>query len=1039
VTERDHAGWYRHIDAALLRASVHTGDMAPQLWPDLSDDAQMERWCAWLAQVWAQLPVAEAIAVASPVLAERVAAVCAGLRPGTRQVRRMIVALARYLVRMRGRATPFGAFAGVAALRFGPQVSVRWTDDHQLRTRADAVWLGDVIGRLESCAALRRRLPVMVNDLAFARGERLVVPWQPHAGRSGRWSSVEVSVRHAPAVQTIMHAARSPIQVGDLIDKLAAAFPDAPISALDAMVADLVGCGALITGLRPPSTSTDGLAHVLGQLQLVDAAAVREAAPLVAQLRVIHAQLQAVDCASAWADGRGRRAAATRMRALSAAAEQPLAMDLRLGCAVVLPMAVAAEAEWAAEALLRLTPAPAGCPAWREYHGRFLDRYGPGAVVAVGQLADPTVGLGFPRHYREPEWPAQAAGVSGRDERLLALAQQAALDGERELVLDDGAVGALAAGPGDTRAPVPHVDVWAEVQAPSVTALAEGRFTLVVCGIGRTAAAVGRVLDLFPDGDRRRMAGGYASLLPRVDGALVAQLSFPPHHPRVENAVRAPRLLPDVLSLAEHRASGQGHLPIRDLAVTADADGMYVVSLSRQCVVEPVLPQASARHTMPALARLLLEIPRATGAAVSPFDWGVAACLPFLPRIRYRRSILSRARWRIRANSLPSAAASQQEWTAAIDAMRARLRLPASVWVGAGDRQLRLNLDQPMDLALLRAHVRTTSGAVTLTEAPAAADHGWLSGRAHEIVVPMAAAAPPTRAPAVATCAASLPLVGAENGALPGSDILLAKVHAHPDVFDTILIGHLPRLLAMWDTPPPWWFTRYCRPAPHLRLRLHDVDYGQATVRLGRWANDLRQRGLIGDLTLDTYHPETGRYGSGPAMAAAETVFVADSAAALVQLAAVAGLRDVRPQALTAASLVDLAGAMMGGRPAGMRWLVEHQDFSGTTAVRDRDMLRQAIRLGGADTDRAALHILPGGPAVAAAWHARRQATAHYAARLTPAATHVKPASVLTSLLHMHHVRAHGISPDAEALTHRLARAIALYWQAGQTTNERPR
>ncbi len=207
----------------------------------------------------------------------------------------MVISLARYLVRMRGRATPFGAFAGVAALRFGPRVSARWTDAHQARTRADAVWLAAVIASLESCPALRRRLPVTVNDLVVVRGERLVVPWQPGAGDPDGGRSVEVSVRYNPPVQTLMQAARSPIQVGDLIDKVAAEFPAAAVSAIDAMVAELVARGVLITSLRPPSTSTDGLAHVLHQLQEVDAAALREAAGLVGELRAIHAQLQAAD------------------------------------------------------------------------------------------------------------------------------------------------------------------------------------------------------------------------------------------------------------------------------------------------------------------------------------------------------------------------------------------------------------------------------------------------------------------------------------------------------------------------------------------------------------------------------------------------------------------------------------------------------------------------------------------------------------------------------------------------------------------------
>ncbi|MGH3842355.1 MAG: lantibiotic dehydratase [Pseudonocardiaceae bacterium] len=829
---QERSRWYRYVDAALVRASVHTGDVVARPWPELDNDAEIEQWCAWLAQVWAQAPVAEAVAVASPVLAGRVEAVCGGLRPRAGQVRRMVMSLARYLVRMRGRATPFGLFAGVAALRFGPQVSALWTDNQQAQTRADAVWLAGVIARLESCSTLRRHLPVIVNDLVFVRGERLVVPRQPHASDPGQSTSVEVSMRYSPAVRTIMHTARSPIQAGDLIDKLATEFPDAPVSAIEHMVAELVTHGVLITSLRPPSTSTDGLAHVLHQLHGADADTLEEVESLVGQLRVINAQVQAADGAPDWVDGQARRATAARMRALSTVAEQPLRVDLRLGCTVVLPPLVAGEAEAAAGALLRLTPAPTGNPAWHEYHSRFLDRYGPGAVVPVGQLVDPTTGLGFPRHYREVGRPARQAEMSRRDERLLALAQQAALDGAQEILLDDDGLDDLAADGMDGVRPAPHLDLCVEVRAPTLVALAEGAFTVAVSGIGPTAVATtGRFLDLVPDDDRQRMIRLYGQLPVGVDGALPAQLSFPPQHPRMENVSRAPLLLPEVVSLAEYRDGVPGRIPVQDLAVTADSDRLYVVSLSRRRVVEPIVAHAAARHTMPPIARLLFELPRARSAAVSLFSWGAAACLPFLPRVRYSRSILAPARWRVATGELPGPAAPWREWAAAMGAARAHLRLPTSVYVGTADRRLRLNLDDPMDLTLLRAHLEGTDDAATVSEAPTAADHGWFAGRAHEIVIPLATTASPARAPAIVAGSGPLPLIGREHAMLPGSQVLFAKVYGHPEVFTTVLTDHLPALLSAWDPPPACWFVRYRTPAPHLRLRLHLRDYGHCPRR----------------------------------------------------------------------------------------------------------------------------------------------------------------------------------------------------------------
>ncbi|MBV9010630.1 MAG: lantibiotic dehydratase [Pseudonocardiales bacterium] len=121
-------------------------------------------------------------------------------------------------------------------------------------------------------------------------------------------------------------------------------------------------------------------------------------------------------------------------------------VDLRLGCTVVLPPQVASEAEKAAGALLRLSPNPAGHPALRDYHTSFLDRFGAGCLVSVDQLVDPVSGLGFPPHYCQPGRPTTPAEISRRDRRLLALAQQAALDGAQEVVLDETTLDELAEG-----------------------------------------------------------------------------------------------------------------------------------------------------------------------------------------------------------------------------------------------------------------------------------------------------------------------------------------------------------------------------------------------------------------------------------------------------------------------------------------------------------------------------------------------------------------------------------------------------------------
>ncbi|MFJ6138623.1 lantibiotic dehydratase [Kitasatospora sp. NPDC092286] len=980
-------------------------------WPGESADAAEQR--RWIARVWTIRPLAQAVALASPSLAGRIEQLLVGGGDSGIRLRRTTMSLARYLLRAQGRATPFGAFAGVGTLRFGEGARFRWSGDHRLRARPDAVWLAEVIARLEACLPLLERLPVVANDCAIERGSRLVVACQPHLSTvcGGGDAVEEVSVRLTPVVRAITVAARTPVAAAALVDGVVARFPGVARDALREVVGGLVACGVLISSLRAPGTCTDPLAHVLGQLDTAGADAVPEAAALCRDLHALYRELNGTGRSGEL----GRLRVAERMRAMAPGADQPLAVDLRLGAALMLPQAVADEAAAAAGALMRLSPQPTASPSWCAYHRDFLARYGSGVLVPLAVLTDPTRGLGHPLHFTDPQ---AGVGVTRRDKALLALAQQAALEGHEEIALDDAVLDRIAPLTETPHRPVTAVDALADLCAVDLGAIDRGEFTLTVRGLGRRGATTGRFLDLLENGGRRH-AALHSDQPTSVHGAIAAQLSFPPRHVRTENVLRVPAVLPWVIPVGEHRADTRGTLPLADLAVAADAQRLYVISRSRGRVVEPMLPLAAARHTMLPLARLLFEIPRAAHPAVAVFDWGIAGCLPRLPRVRHGRSILAPAQWLVDPADLPGPDAPTDQWEEAVRRLRATRAVPARVALGNGDRLLRLDLDNPMDVAVLRRHATPTAAPLRISEAPATAELGWCEGRAHEIVIPLAAIAPPRPAPAFLSSTRPPPVANPHDG----DGVVSARLYGPPQTVDEILTHRLPDLLNQWPTPPLWWFVRYRTPVPHLRLRLHEPDHRHACGQVAAWARELRHAGLADEVTLDTYQPETGRYGTGPAMAAAERLFSADSTAVLAQLSFLAANRNIPPQALTAVSLAALAAAVAGGRPAGMHWLLRHPEHTAGASAQDRAMRRHALIL---DQDRTAFRSLAGGRELAAAWADRADTAARYAAQLTARGGRPSPDSVLGSLLHLHHARACGIDPVGEGTTYKLARGIAL-------------
>lgn len=282
-------------------------------------------------------------------------------------------------------------------------------------------------------------------------------------------------------------------------------------------------------------------------------------------------------------------------------------------------------------------------------------------------------------------------------------------------------------------------------------------------------------------------------------------------------------------------------------------------------------------------------------------------------------------------------------------------------------------------------------------------------------------------------------MISSDHGHLPGdSEWLFAKLYGHPDRHTAILTTHLPTLLSLWEQPPQWWFLPYRDPEDHLRLRIRmpDVDaFGSYARRVGAWAAGLRRLGLVSRVQVDTYYPETGRFGSGPAMAAAEAVFAADSAAAVTQRTALARPQAAHPLAVTAASLVDLAVSFLGDIGDGMRWLIDHiaRDSGPAPARQVHD---QAILLANPCHQQAAVRALPGGEHLATVWARRGAALAAYRETIITTGE-IDSDPVLAALLHLHSIRTAGIAPDTERTCHRLARAAALRW-AAQDRRETP-
>lgn len=898
---------------ALIRVAAYPGNLTLPAWPDLTSDRPAQ-WREWLGTVW-QLPgFAAAVTSAAPHLAAQINCVVTGEPVPQQRLRRLVISAVRYLLRWTTRATPFGTFAGVAPVQFGARAAVTLGEAHRTVARPDGEFIAGHTAQAEEDLATLRTVLVVTNSLGRQRGRRWVLP----CARTEADRRQDVEVRLTGPVRAAIHAAHSPIGFADLAARIAGA---AGADEAERLLAELVRIGVLLSAVRPAMTVTDPAAH------------------------------------------------AARYHAMPRPGSR-VAVDLRADAAVTLPPAVLGEAGRAASALVAVAPA---LPGWAEYHRAFTGRWGPGAAVPV---RDALNALGFPAGYRQSARRAPAV-FTARDRLLGQVAQQSALDGGAEVVLDDALIGRLRGD--DDRPPVPHTELRFTLAASTLADLDRGAFTLTVLSGSRHAGvAAGRFLHLLTPGELAPFRQVYRHLPTALPGAATIQLSGPPLDTRLTAVARVPELLP-ILPLGEFHPAPPW--TVEDLAVTGDGHRLWLVSQATGQPVEPLLLNSVLLpSSQQPLMRFLAEIWTAWTAPCSRFDWGHAGSLPFLPRVRHGHSIVHPARWIIARTALPARTSTWPQWRDAWQRHSQQQRLPQHVLAGGDDVRLRLDLDDNAHLAVLRDQIDRHADTV-ITEAPGPA--GWIGGRPAELLLTLTRNGPPACPTRTARAACTLQH-------WPGqSRWVEARLYGHLDDILTDLAGRPDGHL-----PSGWWFVRYPEPEPHLRLRIPLPDPGQfadATRSLACWVQELHGDAVLHDYSLHAYRPET-RYGTGAALAAAEAVFAADSRAALRRL-------NGDRQAATAASMIAIADGYTGN---GLRWVAEQIPH------------RTGPRLNPAQLELARIPFRD------------QQLTAALAAyRSLADRDRLDHDQVLADLLHLHHARMIGVNTGSERHCLRLARAIA--------------
>ncbi|WP_246127218.1 lantibiotic dehydratase [Embleya hyalina] len=990
----------------------------PAAGPDTTDANTPEG----LRRITADPLLREAVRLASGSLSAALDRCDADIDPGPKRLTGTALSVTRYVLRMTGRPTPFGLFAGVTTARFGPAARVSVRGPGPKAVRVDAELLHERVLAWLAEPTVRRRVDVVLNDLCRVRDGRLTLPG----------STRGLSVRHSALVAHVCAAATHPVPYESLLDRTGETFPEVPRDRLDGVVAQLLRHGFLISSITPHRL--DG-----ALFDRIDAA-ITELPDAVAELRATRVAVREYEKAR---PGEG----ADSLRRLTAlvdphgdAPRPPVQVDLRMDTDIVLPSAVGEEVSAYARAMWTLSDAWVTHPHIRDYRLRFIDRYGTTGAVPLAELVDPHRGLGLPAGYGA-RLGADERSETGyrptRERRVLTAewVQEALLRDDRELRLTPDRIDRLArtarldgVGPAE---PPNSLELCFQLLADDAAALDRGAFRLVGtphAGSWLAGAMTGRFAELTDSTvELAELVAAAAS-----PDTVAAQVRFAPNSARASNMARVPRLLPYEIPVGTYADRRDPYcLDWRELLVGVDPVGLTLTLPGTGQRVLPVVPHMVALDSeAPDVVRLMVDIVFGRSRTWTGWDWADLDVLPSLPRVTLGRVVAVPRRW-TPDHAMRAAADEPREFDRALREWSDRHDVPDRVQLVRWDRAYGLDLDASWHRTLLRHEMRRDRVALYEDLTDQGRGFGWAAGYSTELVVPLTRPhSPRTTAATVATARARPAEPAPDTYHLPGEDWLFAKLYATPDTHDELLRGHLPELLAaVGEHVDRWFFIRYRDPEPHIRIRLHgDPDRLRERVlpELARRVRAMRTAGVLRTMALDVYEPETERYGGSHALAAAEHLFTLDSRSVLAQL----GLRGRGGLAVPNEVLIAVNHALLLEGLGDWDWCSWVEDAftkspAQTVFRRHRALVRELIRPG---RTAAAVGDRLGAPALAQAWTRAPRARAYGGIVLSdngrgPAgAAHE---NALLGLLHMQHNRLLGIDPASEDRGYEILRGIA--------------
>lgn len=899
---------------------------------------------ALLRQHYSDPLAQEAIFAASPALYERFRRWLLGEKLPEQD--KLVVTLHKYLIRMCSRPTPYGLFAGCTMGTFGEHTQFRAGSASTLRThtRIDIDCLLTIREWLTNQAIIRAQLKLFPNSSIYPVGSSLrYVEQQRESDKRHYFISVVDADQY---LTVVLNTART----GATISQLAALLTDQGVEADEAInfIEQLIEGQLLTFDIEPTVTGLHYLSRLTERI-----ASLEDTGDSTNDLRELQAHLHNPDRLLAYANVRqwfSERGIQTPSADIVQVDTFFTNSSLQLGERAMQHL------QRDLEKLMVLNQ-PNVCPDLDEFKRRFYNRYEDEEIslamaldgeFGVGYGTGSTLGVGYAPLIDDLTFSAnQAAQTTAwdwwqtlvMDKYAGTLRLSRTADAADEIVLTDDDL-AYIGSKQTASAPVPDsFYVFGSLLARSAKSVDEGDFlfNLLAC---KGPSAI-NLMSRFGEGDAdlaERLQACATTEERHHPDVVIAEIVHLPEN-RVGNILTRPTIHAyEIPYMGQSSVEPDFQIPLSDLMISVRNDRIVLRSKRLNRRVVPRLTNAHNFTQGLPIYRFLCDLQAQDAHLNVVWNWGVLRTQTYLPRVRYRNIILSRATWQLQSRHLTP------DNPLRLVAQLTAAGLPDQFVLAQGDNELVILMHVPASLDLLIGEIRKHE-QIRLIECLVQPDRCPLINKrehfAHELIIPFYHKSAP-----------ELPGLNKTNASLPqrkfsvGSEWFYLKVYTGEKTSDALLVQTIyPVVQQLLKTQiiQEFFFIRYKDTDPHLRLRFrgnaHMEFYHYVVRAVEKALHDSVEAGIVHRIQVDTYQREFERYGMEH-IGLCETLFHCDSLSTLTFMARTGDVFDENLRFAFAIRKIDrlLLGAAFS--PDVCRTILSQmkesffQEFGGESALR---------------------------------------------------------------------------------------------------------